>query len=82
MKNIEKEYKKIAPNFMTPEILKYEIDGDRIVELSKGTGIGGGVIYGVTELVYEDSRLSTTKRGQMCRSKQVANRLYKYLLNK
>lgn len=82
MKNIEKEYKKIAPNFMTPEILKYEIDGDRIVELSKGTDSNGDVIYGVTELVYEKSRLSSTKRGDMHYSKQFANRHYKNLLNK
>lgn len=63
-------YRRISPNFMTPNILEYVMTPDnRIIELSQGTGIGGESIWGVTEF---DEELHTTRRGQMHRSKKSA----------
>lgn len=35
-------------NFMTPDILAHEYAGHYVIELSRGAGIGGGLLYGVT----------------------------------
>jgi hypothetical protein len=44
------------PNFMTPNIVRYGKKGEYLYELSKGEGIGGGTIYGVTFLTLEGER--------------------------
>lgn len=76
--NLELAYKRTHKNFMTPNVIKYEITDDyRVIELSEGTGIEGNPIFGVTEF---DDSMHTTRRGQMHRSKQSANKHYKQLL--
>lgn len=82
IQHLKDEYKKVSPNFMTPEILEHVITPDnRIIELSKGTGIEGNDIYGVTEFEYTDSRLETTRRGQMHTSKISARKHFNLLLS-
>jgi hypothetical protein len=43
-------------NFMTPNIVRYGKKGQYLYELSKGSGIDGGTIYGVTFLTLEGER--------------------------
>lgn len=66
---------------MTPDVEKYERIGNRIVELSKGTGLDGEDIFGVSEFEYKDSRLDTTKRGNLFRSHSEAWKYYQHLIN-
>jgi hypothetical protein len=71
-------YRRITPNFMTPDILKYTMSSDnRIIELSTGTDLEGKQIWGVTEF---DEQLNTTKRGQMHRSLISAKKHFNILL--
>lgn len=44
-----------ATNFMTPDVMERGKSGSYYYELSKGTGIGGGTIYGVTVLSYDEA---------------------------
>ena len=56
---------------MTPYVLDWEIVGeDKLIELSKGTGLEGEVIYGVTQMVWEDMKWQTTRKGLMFGSKE------------
>lgn len=41
-------YKKMARNFMTPEVLSWEIRGGILKELSRGSGLSGKPLYGVS----------------------------------
>lgn len=71
-------YKRIAKNFMTPDVIDFRLTDDgRIIELSQGTGIGRGKIWGVTEF---DTNLKTTRRGQMHTSAQSARKHFNTLL--
>ena len=50
---IVKTFKKVFKgqnNFMTPDVLEYGQRGEYIFEVSKGKGIGGETIYGLTVL--------------------------------
>ena len=38
------------PNFMTPDCVDMVKRGNMLIEISKGTGIGGDTLYGVTFL--------------------------------
>lgn len=38
------------PNFMTPEIIEIFEKGDKVVEISRGTGFEDEPIFGVTKL--------------------------------
>lgn len=74
------DYKKMAKNFMTPNIREYQLTADnRIIELSAGYGIDGRKIYGVTEFTVIDGRLETTRRGQMHNTIISARRHYNNL---
>lgn len=71
-------YRRIAKNFMTPDVIEFVLTTDgRIIELSKGTGIGNEPIWGVTEF---DTDLKTTRRGQMHTSERSARKHFNTLL--
>ena len=78
---IEKKYNKIYKNFMTPEIIKWEIEGNRVLELSTGRGISNERIFGVTEFVVEDNELVSSARSTMFSIRKKAIEHYNYLLN-
>jgi len=82
IQHIREEYKKIAPNFMTPDVKDFVLTPDnRIIELSTGTGIDGKPIWGVTEFTKEQGeRLQTTRRGQMHTSAKSARKHFNILL--
>jgi hypothetical protein len=44
------EFKQVvkSDNFMTPTVLGFYLNGGYTIELSRGEGITGGLIYGVT----------------------------------
>ena len=67
---------------MTPDVTDWQIVGNRLVELSKGYGIDGTRIYGVTEMEYNAGNWETTKKGQMFTGGIKARKYYKVLLNK
>jgi len=70
-------YRRIAKNFMTPDVIEFQLTTDgRIIELSKGTGIGNEPIWGVTEF---DTDLKTTRRGQMHTSAKSARKHFNTL---
>lgn len=78
---ILEQYKRISPNFMTPDIKEYSQAPDgRIIELATGTGISGEKIWGVSEFSAESGRLETTRRGQMHKSINSARRHFNSLL--
>lgn len=62
---IEKAYHQMAKNFMTPNVIDFTITSNRVIELSKGEGIGGGTIWGVSEFTYDGVSFDKTRRGQM-----------------
>ncbi len=45
-----------SQNFMTPEVVSYQVAGPYAVELSRGTGIWNESIYGVTVLELDGTR--------------------------
>lgn len=74
------DYNRMAKNFMTPKVLKFQAKANRIIELSVGTGLNNEPIWGVTELLYVGSKLNTTKNGQMFYNPKQAREYYKQLL--
>ena len=44
------------PNFMTPTVVRYGVKPPYLYELSKGEGIGGGTVYGVTVIGIHDHK--------------------------
>lgn len=72
-------YQRMGKNFVTPDVIEYEYIGDRVVELSEGVGLSGEKVYGVSEFVYENSRLESTKRGKMFRDREEAHKYYSTL---
>ena len=71
-------YKRIAKNFMTPDVIEFVLTDDgRIIELSTGAGIGRCKIWGVTEF---DKYLQTTRRGQKHTSAKSARKHFNILL--
>ena len=83
MKNIQHikdQYKRMAKNFMTPNVRETEITSDgRLLELSDGYDMDGKNIYGVTEFETIDGKLQTTRRGQMHRTIQSARKHFNNL---
>jgi len=58
-------YRKYSKNFMTPNIMKTKFIGNRVIELSYGSGIKRGTtIYGVSEIKLQKGKLRTTERGK------------------
>ena len=88
-KNQFKEaYLKFPKNFMTPEIIKWEIVGInenmKLVELSRGLGIGEEDIYGVSilqECKENKYRLETLSDGKMFTDKKLAEKYYSKLIS-
>lgn len=74
-------YEKMGRNVITPKVIKWERVGNRIIELSKGTGMDGAEVFGVTELEYADAVLSTTRRGSMFTTRKEANARYSELVS-
>ena len=54
---LERAYRKIAKNIMTPTILAYHVipNENKVVELSTGTGMIREPIYGVSVFVFDDN---------------------------
>lgn len=48
--DLEHKFRKVLPhkNFMTPTVMSFRQKGDYIIELSKGEGINGRDLFGVT----------------------------------
>lgn len=46
-----------AKNFLTPDILRYGQQGDKLYELSCGQGIGGDALFGVTVISTRGDKL-------------------------
>lgn len=70
---------------MTPKIINYDfIDNDkRVIELSSGYDFGQKIVWGVTELKYnEKARFSweSTKKGELFTDYAKAQKYYKKLL--
>lgn len=79
--HIKEAWAKVALNFMTPEVLDYEIAGNRVVELSQGTGIDGEDIYGVSEFIYDGHTFDKTRRCQLHHGKTSARKYYQKLVS-
>lgn len=62
-------------NFMTPEIVGYGWAGPHAYELSKGTGIMGGTIYGVTVVDPGGKRRYDLSKGGFHSQKEVREHL-------
>ena len=62
-------WQKQHPNFITPEVLEYEIlPNGYIVELSEGTGFDHEPYYGVTLLIHKDEKIAVAHGEQRNRS--------------
>jgi hypothetical protein len=81
IQQMKTDYLRMGKNFMTPNILSYEIVENRLVELSSGFGIDNSPIWGVTEMLYENSKWGTTKNSKMFRTPKEARKYYKLLIN-
>lgn len=77
--NIREEYLKMSKNFMTPNVIKYEQVGDRIIELSSGVGVDNKPIWGVTEFIVENGELETSGNGDLFYSPKEARKHYSLL---
>ena len=78
---MKEAYTKMGKNFVTPDIKKYDITGERIIELAEGTALDGSPLFGVSEFEYSDSSLYTTRRGECFTDRKKAEKHYKRLLN-
>jgi len=59
-------WQKSHANFMTPEVVSIQTKGNRVVEISKGTGIEDEPIFGCSEMEFvHDLEFKTTSRGKM-----------------
>jgi hypothetical protein len=70
-------------NQMTPEVLKYEICTDRVVELSKGEGFDNKAIFGVTEMLHKSGThygFESTTRSQVFYDRVIAKKHYRELI--
>lgn len=81
MRNIEQAYHKMAKNFMTPTVVDFTIISDRVVELSRGVGISGGTIWGVSEFTFDGVSFNKTRRGQMLTGGMKAKSYYNKLVS-
>ena len=64
--SVEEEYLKWQernPNFITPNLIDYDVIDDYVVELSKGTGIKNEPIYGVSILEHTSENKFSTRPG-------------------
>jgi len=64
--SVEEEYLKWQernPNFITPNLIDYDVIDDYVVELSKGTGIKNEPIYGVSILERTSENEFSTRPG-------------------
>lgn len=61
---IKREYPR-GLNVMTPELVEYGALPWGAYELSKGTGISGGVLYGVTVVRYDPATGRTERAGKL-----------------
>ena len=57
------EWQREHPNFITPDLLKYDKMGNYVVELSEGRGFTNKPIFGVTLLEKEDDHFKSFGRG-------------------
>lgn len=62
---MRESYLKMGKNFMTPEIVDWQIKDKSLIELSKGHGLNGDRIYGVSIFEWVDGKWNTTKGGKM-----------------
>lgn len=78
---LKNDYLKMPKNFMTPNVLKFEQVGDKILELSTGFGISNAPIWGVSEFVKGDTRfgLESTGNGKMFENPKSAKHYYSLL---
>ena len=75
-----KKWNKNHKNFMTPDIISIKQKGNRIYELSEGTGFENEPIYGASELESKpDGNFQSTARGQMFHSEEKAKEHLKNL---
>lgn len=76
-------YFRMPKNFMTPNVIRYEQYGDRILELATGRGINDQKIWGVSELQKDSEArfgLSSTERSEMFYTLKEAEAYYKTLI--
>ena len=50
-----------SPNFMTPMVMEYGATTEHVYELSRGEGILGGSLFGVTILTHDGERTELSK---------------------
>ena len=51
-----KKWQKEHPNFITPDIVKVKQNNNRVVELSKGYGIDNKELFGVSVIIWNETK--------------------------
>jgi hypothetical protein len=65
---ISKFSAKFGRNIMTPDIIGYQVSGNRVIELSEGRGMEGEKIFGVTIRDYKNGEWKEPNLSQMFHS--------------
>lgn len=65
---IKKFSEKFKKNIMTPDVIGYQVSGNRVIEYSQGRGIQNERIFGVTIRDYKNGEFKDPELSQMFHS--------------
>lgn len=77
-----KRWQRLHPNFMTPNLVRFEKIGEWIVELSRGTGFEDEPLFGVTVLKKLPTRGYVSMGGEVFTTREMADLYLRDSVNK